>query len=82
MFRMVIRVLHLWETMILRIRTIVTGSSGDTRLISNSNRNQLGFIAKREAAESANEIPKRKQQRYGVVWPSQGHGISVKGGPG
>lgn len=74
--------LHLWETMVLSIRTIVMGSSRDTRLISNSNRNQLGFIAKGEAVDRANEIPMRKQQRYSVVWPSQGHGISVKGGPG
>ena len=77
-----VQVLHLWETMVLSIRTIVTGSSGDTRLISNSNLNQLGFIAKGEAVDSANEIPKRKQQRYGVIWPSQAHRISVKGGPG
>lgn len=79
---MVVQVLHLWETVVLCIRTIVTGSSGDTRFISSSNRNQLGFIKKREAADSANEIPKRKQQRYGGVWPRQGHGISVKDGPG
>lgn len=68
--------------MILGIRMIVTASSGDTILTSNSNRNQLVCIPKGEAADGANEIPKRKQQRYGVVWPSQGHGISVKGGPG
>lgn len=68
--------------MILGIRMIVTASSGDTTLTSNSNRDQLVFMPKGEAADGANEIPKRKQQRYGVVWPSQGHGISVKGGPG
>lgn len=72
---------RLWEMMVLSIRMIVTASSGDTRLISNSIRNQLGFIPKGEAAGGANEIPKRKQLRYGIVWASQGHGISVKKWP-